>query len=253
MREFQLRRIINQYVKRIANISSPTIPNQLICTSLYEEFSAYTRREKSKKDKKRKKETKRAIIASGRLWVIKEIASCLNAGIFPQRTLTKIQTDPLYKIHKITAESAKNMWEHYFIRPAEFILEMSETMNQVTLTTIGDTSNTLGPNNPSTFGANYTAITSINRDMLNASWKYEAERFKRIRNVILPPFYFTGIISIFAVALGIWGISGVNNAETTKDLLSPTTLIWLVGLPIGLSTFSLFMSILGIFNNTRAM
>jgi hypothetical protein len=207
--------------------------------------------EKSNKKKRKKKETMEAITALGRLFAIKELASIANASIFPPRFLTKNQTEPLYKVDKLAAESAINAWEHYFIRPSEFILDMYETITLIRSMKVPALVNSSGTENINTFGDNYIELVSLDKEILNGPWKFEAERVKRIKNSILPPFYFAAIVMFFAILLGIWGISGVKNGETAKDLLNPYTLSWLVGLPVGLSSFGFYFSIVGIFNSTR--
>lgn len=254
-KETQLREIINEYITRISCGSDTSESKLSSMDSVYAEYHSLVTGKKLADEKKQKEETKTAVISLGRLWVIKKLSLNYNSSVFPPRILKKSETKPLYQVDKLTGESAINMWEHYFTRPSDFILEMYEALTAVCFAAISEGTNKShsieDTKDTITFAQKYSELESLRIEIFKAPWKFEAERFKRTRKDILPRFYASFIILFFAVILGMISLIGVNNPESIKDFLEPYTLRWLVGPPIGLSILGLWVSLLTILRVVR--
>jgi hypothetical protein len=224
-----LRDEVNSYLLELSKSQDISKPGQEKLNMIYDEYYVWVRNEISKKGKKKEIRTKLATL--GRLWVIKELASNYSCSAYPSRLLKRGQAKPLYSLNEFAGLSAVKMWEHYFTQPADFMLEVFDTVS------------TICP-----FRLSVEKI--LRKDMVGISWKLRGERLSRVRKGILRPFYPTCIILFFAILIGMLGVIGVNNPETIK-FLGDYAVRWLVGLPVVLSAFGLVYSLATILRIVR--
>lgn len=238
--EQQLRNNIYSYLKRIGTTKNETvIPSSFFIIDLaYEKYLAWI----NEKIDKKQKIDKKVFINLGKLWVIKELSFIHSSGGAKEfgRCLKYGQTKQLSKVSKLSRESAINTWENYYRYPAQFTLDMYETLAYIYTTLFGlekidsDVYRAKG-----SVGQNFDLLISIVSQILSDGSKLIAEEIKRRRST-LSPFYFASGVLILAIVVGLLVLTGVSDNNLLLNQNSDT-IRWVVGIPVGLSVYGVFL------------
>lgn len=241
--EQQLRSVIHSYLKVIG--TSGTGPQNIIPTIkvIYDNYLVWINSAKPKI-------AKLAYINLGRLWVIMRLSYVYRVRIKYGRYLKRGQTKRLSKVSKLSRESAISMWENYYRHPANFILDMYETLDHVSMILTGlgmKSKQEKGErNNENTLLSKYDTLREITSSMLSDDSKLIAEETKRIRS-ISQPFIFTSVVLTSAIVIGLLALTGINNTNLLLNLNSDV-IRWVVGIPIGLSVYGVFLCLIFVRN-----
>ncbi len=239
--EQQLRNDIYKYLKELAQpLGTPPMP---ILGIAYGDYLKWITEAKSKKERI----AKDAFRNLGRLWVIRFLSLQYHLRLRFGRYLTVGQTKELRKISKLSRESAIDMWEYYYRYPEDFIIKMHETLDMVSAVLMFPRR---ADSNPGVEGGE-SAISEEGRLLNNTAYaivyndsKVIAENVKRTRLALRPPFYFTSLVLAFAIVLGLCILTGIEGTLLPPILSNPDNLKWVVGIPIGLSIFGIFLCLL---------
>lgn len=240
--EQQLRSNIFSYLKKIA--SSTIDPQNIIYTVdvAYDTYLKWIRQN----ERERQPIANTAYVNLGRLWVIKQLSSVYRVRIKFGRFLTHSQTRELDKVNKLSKEAAITMWENYYRYPANFILDMNETLDGVWsiltgLDIISRQEDKKEEKKDNAFHNKYAIFQEITLSILTDDSKVIAEEIK-LRRTALMPFFFACVTLTFAIVFGLLGLSGINSENT---LLAGQNLIrWVVGIPIALSAYGISLCLL---------
>lgn len=238
--EQQLRSNIYSYLKMLGTAKSGTIlPSSFVIDLTYEKYLAWINATTAKR-----REIDIFFMNLGKLWVIRELSFIYSSGGAKEfnRHLKHGQTKQLSKTSERSKKSAIEMWEHYYRNPAQFILEMYRVLRHVyaTLFDLETTDNNKGKVKQS-YGT-FDAIISIVSQILADGSKLIAEETKRVRS-ISQPFVVTSVVLISAIVIGLLALTGISNTNLLLNLNSDV-IRWVVGIPIGLSVYGIFLCLL---------
>jgi len=242
--EQQLRSNIYSYLKMLGTAKSGTIlPSSFVLDLTYEKYLAWIN---ATTEKKKKMDI--FFMNLGRLWVIRELSSIYSLGGAKEfnRSLKHGQTKQLSKTSERSKESAIEMWEHYYRNPAQFILEMYRVLGHVYATLFDlETADNNKVKVKQSYGT-FDAIISIVSQILADGSKLVAEEIKRVR-AISQPFEFASVVLVLAIVIGLLALTGINS---TNPLLyqNPDAIRWVVGIPIGLSVYGVFLCLIFVRN-----
>ena len=135
------------------------------------------------------------------------------------------------------------MWEYYYRHPEDFIIKMHETLHMVSpiltaQSTRRDISSTGNDTDKEYTAEVNTRLSNIVGAMVRNDTKALAEEVKRTRIILRPQFYFTALVLAVAIVLGLCILTGIEGPLFPFSL-SPSNIVWAVGIPIGLSIFGI--------------
>jgi hypothetical protein len=237
-----LRNNIYSYLQALsATAKPPTERTVLVLELAYDDYLKVITEKREKKGKVAKK----VFVDLGRLWVISNLSYQYRFHLIFGRYLTRGQTKGLSKISKLSMKSAVNMWEDYHKHPEDFILNMLETLNGVAVllnASMLAKSNSYGGKGDKELvrkEAVILALRDIGRSIISSNSKVIAEEVKRTRLTLQPRFYFTSLVLAFAIVLGLCILTGIEGTLLPPIFSNPNNLMWVVGIPIGLSIFGI--------------
>lgn len=237
--EEKLRSNIYSYLKQIA--LSVTGPQNIVPTInvAYGNYLAWINNSKPKI-------AKTAYMDLGRLWVIMQLSYVYRIRIKFGRHLKRGQTRELSKVSKLSREAAINMWESYYRYPAEFILNMHETLDNVSMILTGlemeKSQEKDKQNDKNSILNKYGILGEIVSLMLGDDSKLVAEEIRERRST-LTPFYGTSVVLTLSIVIGLLVLTGISDNNLLLNLNSGI-IKWAVGIPIGLSVYGVALCFL---------
>ena len=137
------------------------------------------------------------------------------------------------------------MWEDFYRYPENFMIGMHETLMMVS-STLSASSMSKGAdgnlggeirNEKRDISEACTRLQNMVNAIVYNDDKFNAEEVKRNRLALRVPFYFTALVLSFAIILGLCILSGIEGTLLPPIVSGPDDLMWVVGIPIGLSIF----------------
>lgn len=242
--EQELRSKIHSYLLSLVWSKTEKEPILGVAQEAYERFLSWAVETKSKG----KEKDKSTFTVLGRLWVITRLSYVyISSGdIALPRHLSRGEISHLSKVSKISRISAINMWENYFRRPADFVLELFDTLRIAYFTLSTSEAQYVKAKakkeKSAIIGMKYLALNSVRQSIVTDNSKLIAEQVVRIRSG-LTSFYFACAVLAIALITGLIILSGIVSPESTSQL-GQYLIQWLVGVPIGLSVFGIWLTLL---------
>ena len=236
--EQRLRNDIYEYLKELSQPLGRTPPVPVLDVA-YGDYLKWITEAISKKERI----AKDAFRNLGRLWVIRFLSLQYRLRLRFGRYLTVGQTKELSKISKLSRESAIDMWEYYYKRPEDFIINMHETLDMVSsivtgLKLMNRDSGAARKDKETNIPEECIRLNNVAYSIVYNDSKVIAENVKRTRLALRPRFYFTSLVLALAIIIGLCILTGIEGTIFPFSL-NPSNIVWAVGIPIGLSIFGI--------------
>jgi len=239
--EQELRLNINSYLKTLGKAKyNDWISSFFILERAYEKYLDWITLLKSRKQRI----DKSSFVHLGNLWVLRELSFIHSSGGVKElsRFLKRSQVKQLSVIRKLSKDSALKMWENYYNNSAQFLLDMYKTLNHTYLILFDQDMENGKKNTKISNAKSFDILIGTVSQILADGSKLMAEEINR-RRLISSSFYFVSPILILAIVFGLLALTGISDNNSLLNLNSEI-IKWVVGIPIGLSVYSISLCLI---------